>query len=762
MESRLSAGGHTSPEDGEAVASPIGHMKRLILVSNRLPVGIDRDDGGSFTFNPSVGGVATGLGSFHDTHESRWVGWADLDPDELADGEAEQVRRVLENDHGCIPVFLSADDVEGFYYGFSNRTIWPLFHHFTQYAEFDSEMWEAYVRVNRAYCEAVLEVARPGDTIWIQDYQLMLLPGMLREKMPDATIGWFLHIPFPAFEIFRMLPWRREILEGLLGADLIGFHTYDYARYFLSSCRRLLGTEDQYGRVVVDDRLVLVDAFPMGIDYERYRDGARSEEALAEVERIGLRTLQRKVILSVDRLDYSKGIPDRLRAFDAFLDAYPEWHNRVTMVCVAVPSRESVDTYRALKAEVDELVGSINGKHATLDWTPVRYLYRSLSFPALSGMYGASDVALVTPLRDGMNLIAKEYIAAHDGGEGVLVLSEMAGAAKELGEALLVNPFDRNRIVEAIHEALIMPEDEQRERNAAMQRRLKRYTITRWAEEFLGSLEQIKLTQVGFGAHLLDAWQRDRLLEAYRGAGHRVLLLDYDGTLVPFASEPGGAAPTDEVLELVSRLADDERNEVVIISGRDRQTLDDWLGDLHVDLVAEHGVWLKGRRGEWVTVEPMTDEWKPRVRPILEMYVDRSPGSFIEEKDYSLVWHYRQIHPELAATRVLELKDALSSVVNDLGLAVMEGNRVIEVKAANVDKGRAAHRWMCREELGFILAMGDDRTDEDVFDAAPEGAWTVKVGRGATHARHSVLGVSDARDLLRLMAETDTTEVDEK
>ncbi len=723
-------------------------MKRLIIVSNRLPVAVDFSDDGELSFHRSVGGVATGLSSFHDTHESRWVGWADVPSEHMTAEDLERVRESLVHQHGCEPVFLSPEDVEGFYHGFSNSTIWPLFHHFTQYAEFDSEMWDAYERVNRTYCEAVLRVARPGDTIWVQDYQLMLLPGMLREAMPEATIGWFLHIPFPSFEIFRILPWRQEVLEGLLGSDLIGFHTYDYAQYFLSSCRRLLGTEDQYGRIMLADRLVLVDAFPMGIDYDRYRDGAQMPDALAEVERIGERTNQRKVVLSIDRLDYTKGIPERLRAFDAFLDAHPEWLNRVTMVCVAVPSREGVETYRLLKAEVDELVGSINGRYSTIEWTPVRYLYRSLPFHTLSGMYSASDVALVTPLRDGMNLIAKEYVAACDGGLGVLVLSEMAGAAKELGEAVQVNPFDRDALVEALLEALTMPEDEQRERNAAMARRLKRYDVQRWAQDYLGSLEQIKLTQVGFGAYALDDWQRTRLIEAYENARDRLILLDYDGTLAPFANRPEDAAPTTEICELLAALASDERNELVMISGRDSETLDRWFGTLAADLIAEHGVWIKGRSGEWVTIEPMTDEWKPRILPILEMYVDRTPGSFVEEKGFSLVWHYRRIDPELAQTRVVELKDALAGAIGDLGLTVMDGNKIVEVKAANVDKGRAAHRWMCREGIQFILSVGDDRTDEDVFDAAPESAWTIKVGGGPTHARHSV---RSHRDVLRLL-----------
>lgn len=735
-------------------------MERLILVSNRLPVGIERDGEGGVVFTPSVGGLATGLSSFHASHESRWVGWADWDLDGLGEGDLAEMSRVLDQEHRCTPVFLDAEEAAGFYEGFCNSTIWPLFHHFTQYAEFDVGSWRCYERANRDFCDAVVEVARPDDIIWIQDYQLMLLPGMIRERLPNARIGWFLHIPFPSFEIFRMLPWRREVLEGLLGADLVGFHTYDYAQHFLNSCRRLLGVDETLGRIVVDNRVVLTDAFPMGIDYERYRDAARSPAARAEAESIGVNTGERKLVLSIDRLDYSKGIPDRLRAFDAFLERYPEWRDRVTLMCVAVPSRENVDTYRLLKTEVDELIGSINGRYATMDWTPVRYLYRSLPFDTLTGMYAAADVALITPLRDGMNLIAKEYLAAHDDAAGVLVLSEMAGAARELGEAPQVNPFDREQIVEALHQAVMMDEDEARERNRLMQPRLRRYTVMKWAEEFLAGLDRVKAMQEGFDARLLESAQRARLVAAYRKASRCLILLDYDGTLMPFASKPEEVVPTPVVRALLSALVADERNEVVVISGRERETVESWLGDLGVDIVAEHGVWLRGKSGEWRTIGPMSESWKPRVEALLQMYVDRTPGSFIEEKDFSLAWHYRRVTRELAETRVLELKDALASVVNDWSLAIMDGNRVLEIKAANVNKGRAAHRWMCREDLDFILAIGDDRTDEDVFEAAPEGAWTIKVGSGPTQARNSVRGVDDVRLLLAELTGVDLREGD--
>ncbi len=729
-------------------------MKRLLIVSNRLPVTVERRKG-EFVFKGSVGGVATGLGSYHETHESLWVGWADVTAGRLEAKEREQIRTRLRDEHQCVPVFLTADDVRDYYHGFSNKTLWPLLHQFTQFAEFDSSTWAAYERANRKFRDAVLEIARPDDTIWVQDYQLMLLPQMLREKLPEACIGYFLHIPFPVFEVFRMLPWRSELLEGLLGADLIGFHTYDYVRYFLDAARRVLDTEDHFGRGSFDDRLVLADAFPMGIDFDRYADGAHSQQALREAERVRQRTGDRKVILSIDRLDYTKGIPHRLSAFAAFLERYPDWRDKVKLVAVAVPSRTRVEHYRALKREVDQLVGSINGQYSTIDWTPVRYLYRSLPFHTLMGMYAAADVALVTPLRDGMNLIAKEYVAAHAGHDGVLVLSEMAGAARELGEAIQVNPFDLDGMVEAIHTALTMPADEQRERNESMVRRLSRYTVQRWAEDFLGKLQEVKVAQIDFGATPLDPEAREELIGAFTAARGRLLLLDYDGTLMRFSMRADEMAPEREVLELLERLGSNKRNQVVVISGRDRNTMDGWLGHLPVDLVAEHGVWIRGQSGEWVTIEPMSDEWKERVSPVLDIFTDRTPGSFVEEKDYSLVWNHRKAHPRLAETRVTELKETLVNVIADEDLDVTEGNRVVEVRVAGVNKARAAYRWMCRDDVSFTLFVGDDRTDEDVFEMASEDAWTIKVGVGPTHAAHSVRSVRDVRELLKAMADAD-------
>ena len=734
-----------------------GRTGRLVIVSNRLPYRFEDDGAGGFAFERSVGGLATGLGPLHEQDGNLWIGWADADA-RMGDEERSRLAAAFD-ERACRPVFLDENDAEAYYEGFSNSAIWPLFHGFPQFTRFDEEEWEAYRRVNERFCEAVLAEARPGDTLWIQDYHLMLLPSMLREALPDASIGFFLHIPFPDYETFRMLPWRDEIVRGVLGADLIGYHAYDYVRHFLSSCRRVAGIENTSGTLALDGRIVQVDAFPLGIDYARYRDAARSPEVRASVATLAAEKGHEgcKVMLSVERLDYSKGIPERIEAFDAFLDKHPEWKGRVVLMLVTVPSRENVASYRALKKRIDELVGLVNGKHSTMDWTPVDYYYRAMPFEQLVSLYAASDVMLVTPLRDGMNLVCKEYLACHDGDGGVLVLSEMAGASYELHEALCVNPFDRAGIVRAMQQALTMPEDEQRKRNAPMQQRLARYTSKKWAREFLDAVADVKRRQDGMSAHLLGPTSAGKLLDAFGAAGRRALLLDYDGTLMPFSDDPARVAPDERLLNVLARLGRREGNDVVVVSGRDHATLEAWLGALPVDLVAEHGVWFAARTAgsgrTWTVQEPLDNSWKDAIRAVLADFVDRTPGSLLEEKDYSLVWHYRMCSQELAERRVIEIKNALGDGLADRGIALMDGNKVIEVKPRGVDKGHAAHRWFRDPAYGFLLAAGDDRTDEDVFEAAPDDAWTIKIGGGPTRARFALRDCREMRQLLEALAE---------
>ncbi len=722
-------------------------MKRLLIVSNRLPISIARQKG-EFSFQRSAGGLATGVGSFYKSYESLWIGWPGVNVRKNNRQEKDDIREALGTEQ-CYPVFLTPYDMKNYYDGFCNNTIWPLFHYFNHFAAYDKQQWNVYKKVNETFCRSVLEVARPDDTIWVHDYHLMLLPEMLREELPDASIGFFLHIPFPSYEIFRLLPWRKEILEGLLGADLIGFHTYDYVRHFLSSVRRILGHEHSVGDVTVGNRTVRVDMFPMGIDYREFADAAESPAVVEEIRSAREQYGERKIILSFDRLDYTKGIPLRLEAFDTFLEKKPDYRGNVSLILVAVPSRTSIEQYQTLKQQIDELVGRINGKYGTTEWLPVRYFYNYLPFEVLVANYKLADVALVTPLRDGMNLMAKEFLATKTEGKGVLILSEMAGAAPELGEAVIVNPNDREAVVDAIETALTMSEEEQTERNRIMQKRLRRYDITHWAGDFINRLDDARLLQEERSERLLTAEMRRKLVADYGASINRLILLDYDGTLVPFAAKPEKATPDSAAMDQLARLAAEQNNKVVIISGRDRQTLESWFGALDINFIAEHGAWIKEREHPWTMLESLSSEWKDEVFPLLELYADRTPGAFVEEKEYSVVWHYRKADPVLGSLRAKELKDDLLHLTANLNVAVMEGNRVIEVKSTMINKGRAARHWTVQKPWDFILAIGDDRTDEDLFEVLPESAYSIKVGLTASRARFNLASQRDVLPLLR-------------
>ncbi|MCB0836689.1 MAG: trehalose-6-phosphate synthase, partial [Bacteroidetes bacterium] len=408
-------------------------MSRIIIVSNRLPITVDRKKG-ELIYHPSAGGLATGLNSLEDPRERIWIGW----PGKVVDDELERESITYQFFRdGMVPVFLSQKEVENFYEGFSNKTIWPHFHYFTQYTTYEDTYWEAYKKVNRHFANVVATVIEEGDMVWVHDYQLMLVPGMLRAEFPDLSIGFFLHIPFPSYEIFRTLPWRGEILEGIIGADQIGFHTFGYMRHFLSAAYRIGGIEHNFGKLVANNRVVNVDVFPMGIDYEKYAHPPQAEAILEEVSYIKEYSEKQKIIISIDRLDYSKGIPERIQAYEYFLSRNPGYQGKVTLILIVVPSRSNVEQYQSLKEGIDEMVGRINGAYGTFNWIPIRYYYRSFPFNSLSALYRAAHVALITPLRDGMNLVAKEFIASKEESKrGVLILSEMAGAASDLPDAI--------------------------------------------------------------------------------------------------------------------------------------------------------------------------------------------------------------------------------------------------------------------------------------------------------------------------------------
>ncbi|MEW6040916.1 MAG: bifunctional alpha,alpha-trehalose-phosphate synthase (UDP-forming)/trehalose-phosphatase [Elusimicrobiota bacterium] len=728
---------------------------RLIIVSNRLPFTVE-NKGGVLEFTESAGGLVSGISSYLDSlknssfskNEYVWVGWPGITLPETLKGE---LKKKAYSEFRSYPVFLAEDAMGAFYHGFCNKTIWPLFHYFPSYAVYDPEYWEQYKKVNSDFCDAVAEIIRPGDVVWVHDYHLMLLPGLLRKKFSDANIGFFLHIPFPSFEIFRLLPnkWRQEILTGLLGADLVGFHTHDYTQYFLRCVLRLLGYEHTLGRLIVEGRIVRADTFPMGIDYDKFHGAPASPGVAAERETL-LNTLgSYKVVLSVDRLDYSKGIINRIEAFNIFLEKNPPWHGKITLLLVVVPSRIGVEHYQNLKEQIDKSIGKINGKFGSINWTPIIYQYKYFSFNQLVALYTISDIALITPLRDGMNLIAKEYIASRTDKTGVLILSEMAGASKELGEAIIINPNNREEIAEAIMAAIEMPPEEQKHRNSIMQARIGRYDVVKWADDFFNKLQMTKEEQEKFGTSVLSPALKKQLRDNFNAAGSRLLFLDYDGTLVPFTPDPLAAKPSKELLEILKNFGEIPRTELVLISGRTKDTLQAWFGALNICLVAEHGVWLKEHGGQWQLIKTLMNEWKPKIFPILEAYMDRLPGSFIEEKEFSIALHYRKADAELSSIRIKELRDDLVNFTANIDVQILQGSRVIEVRSAGANKGTAALHWTSRETYDFILAVGDDMTDEDLFKALPENSYTIKVGLAQSNAKYCLYNYAGTVDLLK-------------
>jgi trehalose 6-phosphate synthase len=456
----------------------------LIVLSNREPYSPVREGSGELQWKAAVGGLTAALDPLLRERGGTWIAWGDGERDirsvELPPGEG---RYRLERLH------LREGELQDYYYGFSNRALWPMSHYFLNRVRYLGRYWKAYQRVNERFAEAAVRAYRPGDLIWIHDYHLCLVPRLVREALPEARIGFFWHIPWPSSEVFRTLPWDREILEGILGANLVGVHTLEYARHFRSCCRIVLGYDNDGQTVRSPERSVRVEAFPVGIEFEAFSGLARAPEVRQAAEELR-QQVGTRFLLGVDRLDYTKGIPERLEAFGEYLGRYPEAQGQVTLVQIAVPSREQVDAYRQLREQIERLVGRINGAYGQAGWTPVHYITRGLDRRELVAYYLAADVMLVTPLRDGLNLVAKEFAAVSEG--GVLILSEFAGAAAEMPEALRVNPYDHDGLLWAIGQALSMPLEERRRRLECLKLRLRRFDLRAWTEAFLHALEEAR------------------------------------------------------------------------------------------------------------------------------------------------------------------------------------------------------------------------------------------------------------------------------
>lgn len=686
-----------------------------------------------------MGGLAVGLKAWMTNSNSGnedclWVGW----PGSPFKKEHQAaIKNSLVHDNNYYPVFLEEKEIDEFYLGFCNNTLWPLFHYFTSKVIIKSNYWEQYKKINQLFAEEISQIVKEGDTIWIHDYHLLLLPQLLRDLVPNVLIGFFLHIPFPSYEIFRILPtnWRGDILNGMLGSDVIGFHTIDYANHFKHCILKTLGHEVTKTELLLNQRLIKMDCYPMNIDFSTFYNAAQTSENRKNVDELKNVFQNNKIVLSIDRLDYTKGIKNRLLAFQHFLNKYPEWIKKVNLVLIVVPSRTEVSSYKRMKVEIDELVGKINGNFSVTNWAPISYQYKEMSFKELVTLYSASDIALITPLRDGMNLIAKEYIASKIDNSGVLILSEMAGASHELLEAEIINPYDIEEISYTLFKSLNYDIEELSKRNQIMQSRLKNYDICMWAEDFLKEVLDMKKKNIKLIQKVLDAKIKLQYFDDFFNSKRRLLLFDYDGTLVPFSKYPELAKPKENLLDTLNTLNSFPNTTVVVLSGRDKRTLESWFRKSNFDFVAEHGSSIK-KNNQWMS-KTLDTSWKEAVLGILNNYIPKLPGAMIEEKEYSIVWHYRNTDAQLSKVRNDTLFDELNGSAQELNINISEEVKSIEIRNLRINKRNALVEWL-KSDYDFISFIGDDLSDEEVFESLPKTAYTIKVGFQDTKANFKV------------------------
>jgi len=723
-------------------------MSQVIIVSNRLPVSVKKEDG-KLVFYPSIGGLATGLSSYVDDRKNRWIGWPGIASEELTAQDKQAVVDELAR-HNYSPVFLSQRQIDDFYNGYSNTALWPLFHNLKR-QNIDNDKrgrwWRAYRSVNEQFAQAALNLTETGVRVWVHDYQLLLVPELLRAGRSDIITGFFSHIPFPSAKTFARLPEYKKLLRGMLGADVIGFHTPSYVANFLECCQAS-GVATVIGKeVVIEDRTVRVADFPMGIDYEKYAAATKSKAVRTAVRRYRKRYKRLKVIVAVDRLDPTKGLVERLKAYATLLERNPRLRGKVVFSMVAAPSRTDIPAYQQLTKRLLEVVSEINTTYGSPKWQPVDYMNVTQPFEEVTALFQIADVAFIAPLRDGMNLAAKEFVASKHK-SGVLILSETAGAAEELQDALLVNPKQPETLVSALEQALSMRKRELRGRLRRMQQQLATNTVHEWAKGFVGTLHQ-PVPGTPLIVRTLKGKLELSLVNDWRQAKKRLLLLDYDGSLVPFTEDYQAAAPPKTLLQLLETLSADRATDLVLISGRSADDLQAWFGELPINLVAEHGATVKKANNEsWQTIEKVDTQWKKLLQPVLEKYVALTPGAKVEVKPHSLVWHYRAASPYYAQKYAVIIKRVLKPVLKKYGLELLQGNKVLEIKNPRIAKGAAARRWLQRD-YNFIFAIGDDVTDEDLFSTLPISAYSVKIGRGRTGAQYRLASSKDAIGLLK-------------
>jgi trehalose 6-phosphate synthase/phosphatase len=733
-----------------------------VIASNRLPVRLTTERG-ALSVHPSAGGLASALRAVRG--DSVWIGWPGSVVRESL--QAEAAERLAEDN--LVPIFLSAGEIDDFYNRVCNDTLWPLLHYFGDRLRLTPEAWERYVRVNERFADAILEHSGPGSRVWIHDFHLMLVPAMLRRRAPDLIVGFFLHTPFPSSEVYRLLPAREEVLRGLLGADYVSFQVGDYARHFRSSCLRILGLDSTPDSIEVDGRPVGIGVDPIGIDTAGFIETLKDPETARLLADLELQYEGRKLVLGVERLDYTKGIPHKLLAYERLLEREPERARTTTMLQVLVPSRLESPEYRQQRDEIELLIARINGRFGQPGQTPVEYLHRDISKAGLVALYRRADVMMVTPLRDGMNLVAHEFVLCQSEPglpsrwRGSLLLSELAGSAQVLPGAALVNPWNVDEVVDRLGAALELSLPERRRRLETMARRVDALDCRKWADGFLTRLgRHSRRDRRRRTPPDVEGEVKERLMRRFVRARSRTILLDYDGTIRELEPHPDLAIPTREIRALLRELAALPRTDVHIVSGRRRRNLEQWLGQLPIHLCAEHGYLAREPGGEWRTLLDLDLSWMRPIERLLRRVAADVPGAHVERKACSVAWHYREAEPEYGSWRAHELLNDLGQHLAGAPAEILQGHRVIEVRARGVDKGVYVRSIFPdgKEPTRFVMGLGDDRTDHDLLDALPQGSIAGHVGgllpstrsNGGPRDHVHITGPGEVRALLREVA----------
>jgi trehalose 6-phosphate synthase/phosphatase len=721
--------------------------RRLVVMSNRGPFNLHVTKQG-LKREKTIGGLVTSVLPMLEKLGGVWIAWGEPEGcHSNAPGRPPFTLRYIQ---------LTPEQVRGYYFGVSNSALWPLCHSFLGRVHYDNAAWQMYDQVNRLFAQAALEEADDDDLIWVHDYHLALVPYYVRQARPLARIACFWHIPFPASELFRTLPWRREILESLLSCDLFGVHIPEYAGDFMESAVKVLGAQVEPELVHYAGRITRVLARPIGIDYDAVARLARSAHIERRVQNIHETLREQVLVLGVERMDYTKGIAERLQAMECLLEQHSELHGRVTLVQIVTPSRMDVEAYRQKKREIDELVGRINGRFSDGIWIPVRYLYRSFSLAELIAYYRAADVALVTPLRDGLNLVAKEYVASRIQQDGVLILSEFAGVVRQLPEALLVNPYSTEDMAAALVQALQMPKEEQRERMQLMQGRIKEQDISWWANEFLdhmaGTLEPaVESSVLATMRQHLDA------------GGRLLLILDHDGTLVPIARTPEEARPDAALLELLESLTRMPAIHVVVLSGRALASLQAMLPVPGLILAGTYGaeIQMPGHGTLTCVVPENVHPTIGQVRSAWAELIALRSGFFLEDKGLAVALHARFADQTEADFVLPRARAKAEQIISPERFRLLGGDRFLEVAPITAHKGRAVEWLLDRETLPDVLPVyfGDDDKDEEAFAVIRRrGGIAVVVGQRqlSSPATERLPSPIQVREWLRFLAARDS------